>query len=72
MHLTLNFWQEILTKKSGAVQNSPPEKTLPEPGPWSPVTFYLISQFILTQFQAFIFITALTKFQAFIYFFVGR
>ncbi|KAK2643268.1 hypothetical protein Ddye_025031 [Dipteronia dyeriana] len=29
--------EEILTKKSGAVQNSPPEKFLPEPGPWSPV-----------------------------------
>ncbi|KAK3206103.1 hypothetical protein Dsin_020149 [Dipteronia sinensis] len=29
--------EEILTKKSGAVQNSPPEKSLPEPGPWSPV-----------------------------------
>ncbi|KAL5832989.1 hypothetical protein ACOSQ3_016663 [Xanthoceras sorbifolium] len=29
--------EEILTKKSGAVQNSPPEKSLPEPGPYSPV-----------------------------------
>ncbi|CAI0545361.1 unnamed protein product [Linum tenue] len=29
--------EEILTKKSGAVQHSPPEKTQPEPGPWSPV-----------------------------------
>ncbi|TXG73932.1 hypothetical protein EZV62_002511 [Acer yangbiense] len=29
--------EEILTKKSGAVQNSPTEKSLPEPGPWSPV-----------------------------------
>ncbi|XP_057483482.1 uncharacterized protein LOC130770156 isoform X2 [Actinidia eriantha] len=29
--------EEILTMKSGAVQNSPPDKSLPEPGPWSPV-----------------------------------
>ncbi|KAF9593396.1 hypothetical protein IFM89_022657 [Coptis chinensis] len=29
--------EEILTKKTGAVQNSPPDKSLPEPGPWSPV-----------------------------------
>lgn len=29
--------EEILTMKSGAVQNSPTEKSLPEPGPWSPV-----------------------------------
>ncbi|KAJ4831325.1 hypothetical protein Tsubulata_036424 [Turnera subulata] len=29
--------EEILTKKGGAVQNSPPDKSLPEPGPWSPV-----------------------------------
>ncbi|XP_074357262.1 uncharacterized protein LOC141696988 isoform X3 [Apium graveolens] len=29
--------EDILTKKSGAVQNSPPEKSLPEPSPWSPV-----------------------------------
>ncbi|PSR86626.1 Serine-rich adhesin for platelets like [Actinidia chinensis var. chinensis] len=29
--------EEILTMKSGAVQNSPPDKCLPEPGPWSPV-----------------------------------
>ncbi|KAL6563598.1 hypothetical protein OROGR_002557 [Orobanche gracilis] len=29
--------EDILTKKSGAVQNSPPDKSLPEPGPWSPV-----------------------------------
>lgn len=29
--------QEILTMKSGAVQNSPPDKTQHEPGPWSPV-----------------------------------
>ncbi|XAR60487.1 hypothetical protein NMG60_11033894 [Bertholletia excelsa] len=29
--------EEILTLKSGAVQNSPPDKSLPEPGPWSPV-----------------------------------
>ncbi|KAL6577263.1 hypothetical protein OROMI_011539 [Orobanche minor] len=28
--------KDILTKKSGAVQNSPPDKSLPEPGPWSP------------------------------------
>ncbi|KAL6499818.1 hypothetical protein OROGR_027728 [Orobanche gracilis] len=28
--------EDILTKKSGAVQNSPPDKSLPEPGPWSP------------------------------------
>ncbi|KAK6144501.1 hypothetical protein DH2020_021321 [Rehmannia glutinosa] len=26
---------DILTRKSGAVQNSPPDKSLPEPGPWS-------------------------------------
>ncbi|PIA32076.1 hypothetical protein AQUCO_04600025v1 [Aquilegia coerulea] len=29
--------EEILTMKTGAVQNSPPDKSLPEPGPWSPV-----------------------------------
>ena len=29
--------QEILTMKTGAVQNSPPDKSKPEPGPWSPV-----------------------------------
>ncbi|KAL7201876.1 hypothetical protein ACSBR1_033552 [Camellia fascicularis] len=29
--------EKILTMKSGAVQNSPPDKSLPEPGPWSPV-----------------------------------
>lgn len=29
--------QEILTMKSGAVQNSPPDKPQQEPGPWSPV-----------------------------------
>ncbi|XP_011089856.1 uncharacterized protein LOC105170683 [Sesamum indicum] len=28
---------DILTRKSGAVQNSPPDKSLPEPSPWSPV-----------------------------------
>jgi hypothetical protein len=29
--------QEILTMKSGAVQNSPPDKAHHEPNPWSPV-----------------------------------
>ncbi|XP_060174435.1 uncharacterized protein LOC132605231 isoform X2 [Lycium barbarum] len=29
--------EDILTMKSGAVQNSPQEKSLPEPSPWSPV-----------------------------------
>ncbi|XP_051142781.1 uncharacterized protein LOC127259466 [Andrographis paniculata] len=29
--------EDILTKKSGAVQNSPPDKSQPEPSPWSPV-----------------------------------
>ncbi|KAL3750894.1 hypothetical protein ACJRO7_011817 [Eucalyptus globulus] len=29
--------EEILTMKHGAVQHSPPDKTLPEPSPWSPV-----------------------------------
>lgn len=29
--------EEILTMKTGAVQNSPPDKSIPEPGPWSPV-----------------------------------
>ncbi|GLT60985.1 hypothetical protein SLA2020_337220 [Shorea laevis] len=29
--------EDILTMKSGAVQNSPQDKSLPEPGPWSPV-----------------------------------
>ncbi|KAA3458971.1 hypothetical protein EPI10_013510 [Gossypium australe] len=29
--------EEVLTMKSGAVQNSPKDKSLPEPGPWSPV-----------------------------------
>ncbi|KAK9126840.1 hypothetical protein Scep_015686 [Stephania cephalantha] len=29
--------EDILTMKSGAVQNSPPEKSTSEPNPWSPV-----------------------------------
>ncbi|KAL7085072.1 hypothetical protein ACP275_14G260200 [Erythranthe tilingii] len=29
--------EDILTRKGGAVQNSPPDKSLPEPSPWSPV-----------------------------------
>ncbi|CAO2153585.1 unnamed protein product, partial [Urochloa humidicola] len=29
--------QEVLEQKTGAVQNSPPDKTAPEPSPWSPV-----------------------------------
>ncbi|XVE79098.1 hypothetical protein DITRI_Ditri14bG0030300 [Diplodiscus trichospermus] len=29
--------EEILTLKSGAVQNSPKDKSVPDPGPWSPV-----------------------------------
>ncbi|KAG9459638.1 hypothetical protein H6P81_004146 [Aristolochia fimbriata] len=29
--------EDVLKMKTGAVQNSPPEKTLPEPSPWSPV-----------------------------------
>lgn len=29
--------EDILTKQSGAVQNSPPDRSLREPGPWSPV-----------------------------------
>ncbi|KAK3119529.1 hypothetical protein QOZ80_9AG0671820 [Eleusine coracana subsp. coracana] len=29
--------QEVLEQKSGAVQNSPPDKAAPEPSPWSPV-----------------------------------
>ncbi|KAL3367172.1 hypothetical protein AABB24_011740 [Solanum stoloniferum] len=29
--------EDILTMKGGAVQNSPQEKSLPEPSPWSPV-----------------------------------
>ncbi|KAL3829146.1 hypothetical protein ACJIZ3_017948 [Penstemon smallii] len=29
--------EDILTRKSGAVQNSPTDKSLPEPSPWSPV-----------------------------------
>ncbi|KAF3786748.1 hypothetical protein EJ110_NYTH13475 [Nymphaea thermarum] len=28
---------DVLKKKTGAVQHSPPDKALPEPGPWSPV-----------------------------------
>ncbi|WOL06324.1 hypothetical protein Cni_G15056 [Canna indica] len=31
------FGEEILELKTGSVQNSPPDKTLPEPSPWSPV-----------------------------------
>ena len=34
--------QEILTMKSGAVQNSPKDKSIPEPGPWSQVQFYFL------------------------------
>lgn len=37
MHSHKISLQEILTMKSGAVQNSPPDKSLPEPSPWSPV-----------------------------------
>ncbi|KAI8523963.1 hypothetical protein RHMOL_Rhmol13G0112600 [Rhododendron molle] len=29
--------EDILKMKSGAVQHSPPDRSLPEPGPWSPV-----------------------------------
>ncbi|PIN02905.1 hypothetical protein CDL12_24577 [Handroanthus impetiginosus] len=29
--------EDVLTRKGGAVQNSPPDKSLPEPSPWSPV-----------------------------------
>ncbi|OEL36680.1 hypothetical protein BAE44_0002300 [Dichanthelium oligosanthes] len=29
--------QEVLEQKTGAVQNSPPDKAAPEPSPWSPV-----------------------------------
>ncbi|KAJ8768607.1 hypothetical protein K2173_023511 [Erythroxylum novogranatense] len=29
--------EEILKMKGGAVQNSPPDRSLPEPSPWSPV-----------------------------------
>uniref|UniRef100_A0A0A9CMW1 Uncharacterized protein n=1 Tax=Arundo donax TaxID=35708 RepID=A0A0A9CMW1_ARUDO len=29
--------QVVLEQKTGAVQNSPPDKTAPEPSPWSPV-----------------------------------
>ncbi|CAI9770845.1 unnamed protein product [Fraxinus pennsylvanica] len=29
--------EDILTMKSGTVQHSPPDKSLPEPNPWSPV-----------------------------------
>ncbi|CAL4897305.1 unnamed protein product [Urochloa decumbens] len=29
--------QEVLEQKTGPVQNSPPDKTAPEPSPWSPV-----------------------------------
>ncbi|KAL6597542.1 hypothetical protein ACP70R_046982 [Stipagrostis hirtigluma subsp. patula] len=29
--------QGVLEQKTGAVQNSPPDKTAPEPSPWSPV-----------------------------------
>ncbi|KVI07910.1 hypothetical protein Ccrd_013727 [Cynara cardunculus var. scolymus] len=29
--------EEILTMKHGAVQHSPPDKSVPEPSPWSPV-----------------------------------
>lgn len=36
-HLIQISLQEILTRKSGAVQNSPPDKSQPEPSPWSPV-----------------------------------
>ncbi|KAG1337985.1 hypothetical protein COCNU_04G002910 [Cocos nucifera] len=31
-----SFGEEILELKTGPVQNSPPDKALPEPGPWSP------------------------------------
>ncbi|XP_042455151.1 uncharacterized protein LOC122039762 [Zingiber officinale] len=31
------FGEDILELKTGPVQNSPPDKTLSEPGPWSPV-----------------------------------
>uniref|UniRef100_A0A7N0SVH9 Uncharacterized protein n=1 Tax=Kalanchoe fedtschenkoi TaxID=63787 RepID=A0A7N0SVH9_KALFE len=32
--------EDILTLKSGAVQHSPPDKSIPEPSPWSPVKRY--------------------------------
>lgn len=32
-----NFGEDILAVKTGKVYNSPPDKAIPEPGPWSPV-----------------------------------
>lgn len=32
-----SLWQEILTLKTGAVKHSPPDKSVHEPSPWSPV-----------------------------------
>lgn len=40
--LTQSVLQEILMMKGGAVQNSPQDKSLPEPGPWSPVRSYIL------------------------------
>lgn len=36
-HSSFTELQGILEQKTGPVQNSPPEKVLSEPGPWSPV-----------------------------------
>ncbi|KAK6926848.1 hypothetical protein RJ641_008567 [Dillenia turbinata] len=47
--------EEILTKKSGAVQHSPPVKSQPEPGPWSPVkrkSTQVLGPFDCTKFMA--------------------
>ncbi|TVU01338.1 hypothetical protein EJB05_53208, partial [Eragrostis curvula] len=38
--------QEVLEQKSGAVQNSPPDKSAPEPSPWSPVCSVVIANLI--------------------------
>ncbi|KAK3036819.1 hypothetical protein RJ639_031297 [Escallonia herrerae] len=34
---------DILTMESGAVTNSPPDKSQPEPGPWSPLIYKTLS-----------------------------
>ncbi|CAN1249442.1 hypothetical protein LINPERPRIM_LOCUS7142 [Linum perenne] len=42
--------EEMLTKKSGAVQHSPPDKSQPEPGPWSPVCPFSTVQWLLNAY----------------------
>lgn len=48
------FCQDILTMKTGAVQNSPPDKTIPEPGPYSPVWLLPFNNFTINKHKLYL------------------